>query len=73
MSETMATLTVSVCDECGKEARRLIEINHGVYCSRECYLSFCKRLFDFHWIQALRPSLPPEAIRKSKIRISKIA
>ncbi|MCI0411960.1 hypothetical protein L0222_04055 [bacterium] len=69
----MATLTIMVCDECGKEARRLIEINHGVYCSRECYLTFCKRLFDLRWIQALRSSQTPEAIRKSKTRISKVA
>jgi|GEM_PF-4330404 len=67
----MATLWISVCDECGREARRLIEMDHRLYCSRECYVTACKRLFDERWLTALTTS---ETIpSKPKVAVSKVA
>lgn len=50
----MATLTVLSCDECGKETRRVVEIEDHLYCSRDCYLTACKRYFDQRWFEMLR-------------------
>ena len=59
----MANLTIQTCDECRKEARRLLKIDNHLYCSRDCYLTACKRLFDSMWFQELKKqseSVPPK-------------
>jgi len=69
----MATLTITVCDECRKEARRLIKIGDGVYCSRECYLAVCKRVFDSNWMEALKLPASSREFRKTNSRFYKVA
>ena len=69
----MATLTFTVCDECRKETKRLIRIDHSHYCCRDCYLAACKRLFDLHWLAMLEDSSSDERIHKTKRNLSRVA
>jgi len=66
----MATLTIVLCDECGREARRVVEIDGRLYCGRECYLTACKRLFDRRWFETLRTG---ESTQKPKMIAPKVA
>ena len=63
----MATVTKRVCDECGKEGRRLIELDQRLYCSRNCFLSVCKRRFDGLWMQQLQTTQSPLPVKLRKV------
>jgi hypothetical protein len=70
----MATITYQACDECSDRGPRLIELNNRLYCSRECYLRACKRIFDSRWLEMLNHSKDKETETESKkVLLSKIA
>lgn len=69
----MGKTTIRVCDECRKEARRLIKIGDGLYCSRECYLAMCKRVFDSNWMEALKLGKSTEQFEKINSPFHKVA
>jgi hypothetical protein len=42
-----------VCAECQAISHKSLEVDGRLYCSRDCYLAFCKRVFDAKWIEML--------------------
>ena len=70
----MANISYQACDECGDRGSRLIELDNRIYCSRDCYLMACKRIFDSRWMELLKASEEKEVETKSKrVLFSKIA
>ena len=70
----MATLTFQACDECGDRGPRLVELDNRIYCSRDCYLTACKRIFDARWMDLLKSSEKDESVTKTKkLLLSRIA
>ena len=49
----MVKEVVIECDECKRVSPRPVDLDGGTYCSRECYLQFCKRKFDSLWFEIL--------------------
>ena len=72
--QEMASITYQACDECGDRGTRLIELDGRIYCSRDCYLIACKRIFDARWIELLKASEKKDVETKSrKVLFSRIA
>jgi len=56
----MAMVSFLACDECGQAVRKSVDLDGRVYCSRDCYLKYCKRVFDMRWMKMLATrELPP--------------
>jgi hypothetical protein len=67
--EEVVIVKYEACDECGARGRKLLDIDNHVYCSRECYLDFCKRKFDVRWMELLKEPRN----KKLLIKVPKIA
>jgi hypothetical protein len=70
----MATVNFQACDECGDGGPRLVELDNRIYCSRDCYLTACKRIFDARWMELLKSSEKTSTSTKAKnLLLSRIA
>jgi hypothetical protein len=65
----MANLQIQTCDECRKESPRLLNLENRLYCSRDCYLVACKRLFDSMWFDKLKNHPQIVTVKQKKFTI----